>query len=207
MQGFEIYAFLLFMQKFKMATKNGGKTIFWKKLPDDFANTLGVKNFPKIALSRTISKINAFLGFIQKIKMAIQIAISKNFVKIALSRTISEITTFLCFTPKFKIPPPPKNGGKRLCRHPKSQKFCRKHLISHHFRDKCIFEFYAEIQDGRQKWWENDFSGKKAAHSANAPGVKNLVEIALSPKVSEINAFAFYAQIQHGCQKFLGKNR
>ena len=29
--------------------------------------------------------------------------------------------------------------------------------ISHRFHDKCIFEFYAEIQDGRQKWEENDF--------------------------------------------------
>ena len=29
--------------------------------------------------------------------------------------------------------------------------------MSHSFRDKHIFAFYAEIQDGHQKWWENDF--------------------------------------------------
>ena len=37
------------------------------------------------------------------------------------------------------------------------QKFCQNRSILHRFRDKCDFAFYAEIQDGRQKWWENDF--------------------------------------------------
>ena len=58
-----------FIQKFKMAAKNGAKTIFWKncKLTVD---TLGIKNFIKITLSRNISEINAFLHFTQKFKMA-----------------------------------------------------------------------------------------------------------------------------------------
>ena len=40
----KINAFLHFTQKFKMAAKNGGKTIF-EKSPDESANTLGGKKF------------------------------------------------------------------------------------------------------------------------------------------------------------------
>ena len=75
------------MQKFKMATKNGSmfhffqdKCVFvfyaewwgndfWKKSPVDSADTLGVKNCAKIALSDTVSEINAFLLFTLKFKM------------------------------------------------------------------------------------------------------------------------------------------
>ena len=53
-----------------MATKNDGKTIFVKKLPDDSADTIGVKNFAEIAPSHTFSVINALLYFRQKFKMA-----------------------------------------------------------------------------------------------------------------------------------------
>ena len=53
-----------------MVTKMGGKMIFGKKVPDDSTDTLGVKNFVEIALSRTVSEINAFLRFTQKFKMA-----------------------------------------------------------------------------------------------------------------------------------------
>ena len=35
-------------------------------------------------------------------------------------------------------------------------------LISHRYQDKCIFTLYIEIQDGRQKWRENDFWQKKS---------------------------------------------
>ena len=57
------------MQKFKMAAKNGGKTIIENscQLP---ADTLGVKISIVITLSCTVSKINAFLCFTQKFKMA-----------------------------------------------------------------------------------------------------------------------------------------
>ena len=54
-------AFLRFMQKFKMATKSGRKTIFLGKLQEQFADTLWVKNFIEIALSRSVSEINMFL--------------------------------------------------------------------------------------------------------------------------------------------------
>ena len=43
---------------------------FWEKSPVDSADTLGVKNFDEIALSHTVSGINAFLHFTQKFKMA-----------------------------------------------------------------------------------------------------------------------------------------
>ena len=38
----------------------------------------------------------------------------------------------------------------KLCRYFVGPKFCRNHSISHRFQDKCIFVFYAEIQDGCQ---------------------------------------------------------
>ena len=47
--------FLHFMQKFKMAAKNGGKVIF-KKIHQYTADTLWVKNFIEFTLSRTISR-------------------------------------------------------------------------------------------------------------------------------------------------------
>ena len=59
----EINVFLRFTQKFKMTAKNGGKTIFGKKLPDDSADTLVVKNLAEIALSDSVSEINALSCF------------------------------------------------------------------------------------------------------------------------------------------------
>ena len=58
--------FLRFKQKFKMAAKNGGKSDFWQKVADKSAYILQVKNFVEIALSHTVSKINAFLRFQKK---------------------------------------------------------------------------------------------------------------------------------------------
>ena len=52
------------MHKFKMAANNGGKMIC-EGLADDTADTLGVKNFVKIAVSSTVSEINAFYADIQ----------------------------------------------------------------------------------------------------------------------------------------------
>ena len=64
--------FLRFTQKFKMPTnyENGAKNYFWEKSPVDSADTLGVKTFDEIVLSRTVSEINAFMCFTQKFKMA-----------------------------------------------------------------------------------------------------------------------------------------
>ena len=44
--------------------------------------------------------------------------------------------------------------------YPAGQKFHRNHTISHRFRDRCVFPFYTEIQDGYQKWRENNFLAK-----------------------------------------------
>ena len=54
--------------------------------------------------------------------------------------------------------------------------------------------FYAEIQDGRQKWRENDFCEKSTVDSADTLWVKNIVKIALSRSVSEINPFLHLRQ-------------
>ena len=59
----EINGVLHFTQKFKMAAKNGGKTILSKKCH----RTLGVKFFVKIGLSRTVSKVNGFSCFLRQI--------------------------------------------------------------------------------------------------------------------------------------------
>ena len=39
-------------------------------------------------------------------------------------------------------------------------------------QDKCIFAFYAEIQDGSQKWRKNDFCKKSPVHSGHPGGRK-----------------------------------
>ena len=60
------------------------------------------------------------------------------------------------------------------------------HSISHRFQDKCIFVFYAEIQDGCKKWQEKNF-GKNWQMTAYNLRAKNLVQIALSCIVSKIH--------------------
>ena len=52
-----------------------------------------------------------------------------------------------------------------------------------------FFTFYAEIQDGRQKWQENDFCETSPVDSPDTLWVKNFVKITLSRSVSEINTF------------------
>ena len=56
--------------------------------------------------------------------------------------------------------------------------------------------FYVEIQNGCQKWQENNFRQKSTVNSADTLGLKNFVKISLSHTVSEINTF--YAEIQDG---------
>ena len=60
----EINVFV-FLQKFKMATKNGRKTNFGGKSPNDSADTLVVKHFAEIAQSHTVFEINGVLQFTQ----------------------------------------------------------------------------------------------------------------------------------------------
>ena len=56
------------------------------------------------------------------------------------------------------------------------KKIRRNRSVSHRFRDKCVFAFYAEIQDGCQKWWENNFWENSPVESAYTLQVKNFVE-------------------------------
>ena len=52
-------------------------------------------------------------------------------------------------------------------------------------QDKCVFAFYAEIQDGHQKWRESDLCEKPPVDSADTLWVQNFVEIT----VCQINVF------------------
>ena len=87
-----------------------------------------------------------------------------------------------------------KIGLTTLKRYPMGQKFRRNRSISHGFQDKHVFAFYAEIQDGCQKWWENDFQEKSPVDSAYMLQVQNFVKIALSRSVSEIKTFLHFTQ-------------
>ena len=79
-----------------------------------------------------------------------------------------------------------KKGGKvnfgkitsRLYLYPVGQIFCLNCPISNRFRDKCVFAFYAESQDGRQKWQESNFCENLPVDPAVTLWVKNFVEIA-----------------------------
>ena len=53
-----------------------------------------------------------------------------------------------------------------------------------------FFLFYAEIQNGHQKWQENNFCKKMPVDSAATLWVKNFIEIALSRSISEVVFFA-----------------
>ena len=112
---------------------------FLGKSPVDSTNRLGVKNFNKIALSCTVSEINAFLHFTQKFKMPTKMARKTIFGK-------SHQLTLLI---------------------PWGQNFQRNRSSMHSFRDKCVYVFFAEIHDGRQKWRENDLWEISSVDSAD----------------------------------------
>ena len=80
-----------------------------------------------------------------------------------------------------------KSGGKKNL--PWRSKFRPYRSISLRFRDKLIFAFNAEIQDGHQKWQENNFCEKSPIDSTDTLRIRNFIEIALSCSVSEINVF------------------
>ena len=98
---------------------------------------------------------------------------------------------------------PPKLAGKRflrklasrLCRYPAAQKFRQNRSISLRFRNKRIFVFNTEIQDGRQKGQENVFFCEiMPIDSADTLRVKKFVKIALPHSISEINTFLHFTQ-------------
>ena len=61
--------------------------------------------------------------------------------------------------------------------------------------------FYAEIQDGHQKWQENIFWVKLPVDSGDTLWVKNFINITLSCIASEINVFLCLTEIQDDHQK------
>ena len=93
------------------------------KSPVDSIDTLGVKYFVEIALSCTVSEINAFLRFTQKFKMAAKNGGENDFWE--------KLPGKAAYTLQVK-------------------KSCRNCSILHPFQDKCVFAFNAEIQDDRQ---------------------------------------------------------
>ena len=95
---------LRFMQKFEMAAKNGGKTIFGET-HQKTADALRIKNFVKIALSHTVSEKNVFCVLCRNSRWPPKMTGKQFSGKLA----------------------------RRLCRSPADKKFCRKRSISHRF--------------------------------------------------------------------------
>ena len=116
----------------------------------------------------------------------------KNFVEITLSLSVSKINGFLCLTQKFKMVA--KSGRKTIfgkswqwtLQIPCRSKISPKSLYLAPFRNKRVFVFNTEIQDGRQKWRENNFCEKLPA------GQKVCWKLLLSRSVSAINAFLHF---------------
>ena len=82
--------------------------------------------------------------------------------------------------------------ANRLRINPVGQTFCRNRSIWFCYRDKWVFVFYVEIQDGYQNWRKNDFGDNSPVVSAETLWVKKFVEIAVSRTISEINAFLYF---------------
>ena len=137
---------LCLLRRIQDGHQKGRESDFWKNAPVDYADTLWVQNFATIALCYTVSKINAFLHFMHKFKMAAEMA-GKQFLRKRASRfrrypvgqkfcTVIEINALLLFTQNSRWPP--KLAGKRflgklastLCRYPAVQKFLRNRSIS-----------------------------------------------------------------------------
>ena len=139
-----------------MAAKNGGKRVLGK-VPSRLCRHPVGQNFIEIDLSRTVYEMNALLHFMQKFKMA-----AKNGRKTIFGKT-----------------------RQQTCRYPAGQKFQQNRSISHRYRNKCVFAFYAEIQDGRQIWWEIYFWGNSRIDSVDTLGSKIWLKsfyLALSPR-------------------------
>ena len=151
---------------------------FWEKSPVDSADNLQVKNFMEITLSCSISEINGILHVRRNSRWSPKVA-GKQFLR--------------------------KNAS-RLCRYPVDQKFCWNRSISFRFRDKHIFVFYEEIQDGHQKWRENNFCEKSPVDCRYHAGKKFHWNRSILLRFRDKNIFAFNAEIQDGRQKWRKNN-
>ena len=79
-----------------------------------------------------------------------------------------------------------------LCRYPVGQTFCQNRSILLCFQDKLVFALNAELEDGHQKWRENDFWKKWLIDFPDTLWVKHFVKIAPSRSVSKINVLIFF---------------
>ena len=108
---------------------------FWEKSPVYFRDTLWVKNFVEIALSHSISEVNVFLRLMQKFKMAAK----------------SGGKTFFC--KKLPVDSADTQWVKNFV----------EIALSHSVSEINTFFCFTQIQDGRQKWRENNLGGKVAS--------------------------------------------
>ena len=81
-------------------------------------------------------------------------------------------------------------SGSRLCSYPVRQN----RSISLHFRNKRVFAFNAKIQDGHQKWQENDFCEKLPVDCRYPAGQKLRRKLLLSRSISEKNTLLCFTQ-------------
>ena len=88
------------------------------------------------------------------------------FVQIVPSLSFSEIITLLCFTQKFKMAA--QRGRKKV-----ASRLALSRSLS---KINTFFVFNAEIQDGCQKWQENNFYEKLPVDTADTLRVKNCLE-------------------------------
>ena len=63
---------------------------------------------------------------------------------------------------------------------------------SHYLRDKCVFAFYAEIQDVQPKWQENYFWGKSPVDSRYPPDQNFCQNHSILHCLRDKCIFAFY---------------
>ena len=136
---------------------------FWKKPPVNSGDILAIRNFNEIALPRIVSEINAFLRFKQKFKM-----VTKNGGKMIFGKSHHLTLQIPCLEVK--------NFDQITVSHTVSQ----------------INAFCSEIQDGHQKWQENDFWGNSPVDSGDTLALKNFNEIALSRTVFKIFTLFYF---------------
>ena len=178
----------------------------------------GSKNLVKIDLCHTVSEINVFLRFTQKLKWASKMVGKRFLGKVAIrlcrypegkkncqNRSLSHRFRDKCvfYVLRRYSKCLPKIGRENDfwgqspvdCRHPAGKKFHQNRSISHSYRDECIFAFYAEIPVSHQ-----NFLGKVARRLSR---YLNYIDIILACSISEIkHVFAFCTEIQDGLQKW-----
>ena len=102
-----------------------------------------------------------------------------------------------------------KSGGKAIlavdCADTLQVKILVKITLSCCFSE--INVFYAKIQDGCQKWQENNFCVNSPVESAHTLWFKNFVKITLASSVSEINPFLCFNQNSRWQTKEAEKHR